>query len=942
MRRAILSGLIALSAAVSAGGGPDFADDVRPLLEAHCCSCHSGELAKSGLRLDLKEAAFAGGDGWGPAIVPGRADDSPLIQFARGDDPDLLMPPEESGVPRLSPADVALLVEWVNAGAVWPDGVDTAHAVDKTDHWAFRPVLRPVVPDVRQRDWPRNDIDRFILARLEAEELPPSPEADRREWIRRITLDVTGLPPTPAEVHQFLADRSPDAHEQVIERLLTSPRYGERYAQHWLDIVRYADTHGYEVNTERPNAWPYRDYVIEAFNDDLPYDQFVREQIAGAEPGREASTGFLVTAAVLLPGQIGQDDASKRAARQDALNDIIVTTSETVLGLTVGCARCHDHKFDPVSARDYYALQSFFAGVEYGERPLQTPDSQAVRRERDQARDRIAEIDRMLHQYYPFARAGETRPAVTARLNTERIEAVSARRVRFTILDTNSLEACIDELEVYDTAGRNVALASTGVKPSASGSLVVAGRHELAHINDGQYGNGRSWLASQRSGSWVMLEFPERVTIERIVWSRDRQAAFADRTPTAYRIEVSAELSGDDTWKVVADSEDRSPFGATPPATLNGRSAAEQAAVTALEEEKAALVQRLESSKSNALVFAGIFRNPDVTYLLHRGDAEQRREELGPETLAAFAPVIQPVSLPKNAPESDRRIALANWLTDPGHPLPARTMVNRIWQWHFGTGIVETPNDLGRNGSQPTHPELLDWLADEFVQSGWSVKHIHRLILSSATYRQSGTANPTGLSKDRDSRFLWRFPPRRLEAEAIRDSMLAVSGRLNPQMGGPGFDLFNARGGLSGFEPIETFGAAGRRRMIYAHKVRMVRDAVFGAFDCPDAGQSLARRRQSTTPIQALNLFNSPFTIDEAQAFATRIEADVDAGLSEHAVANDQGDLRSRWIDRAYQLAFARSPDPAELKTAQEVVEKQGLPTLCRVLFNANEFVFVP
>lgn len=793
-----------------ASDAPDFVRDIRPLLEKHCYACHAGDTPKSGLRLDIKEAAFKGGDGWGAAIVPGKADESPLVQFARGDDPDLRMPPKESDVPPLAASDVAQLVAWVEAGAVWPDGVDTASVIDKTDHWAFKPVVRPAVPAVVEASWPNNDIDRFILARLEAEGLKPSPEADRAAWLRRVTFDLTGLPPTPEEVAHFAADTVPGAHERVVERLLASPRYGERYAQHWLDVVRYADTHGYEVNTERPNAWPYRDYCIAAFNADLPYDRFVREQIAGAEPGKEASTGFLVTAAVLLPGQIGADDVSKRAARQDALNDIIVNTSDTVLGLTVGCARCHDHKFDPITARDYYSLQAFFAGVEYGERMLETPEAVRLRKEHEDARKPITEIDRELPGYQPLARVGHTRPAVTG---------------------------------------------------------------------------------------------------------------------------------DDDPWTLVADATDRLAFGTKDKTPLAGLSPEEQAMVAALEQEKTTLQSRIQTIVRDTKVFAGSFKEPHPVHLLNRGDAEQRKEELAPESIAAFAGLVAPVSLAKNAPDPDRRQTLAAWLTDPEHPLPARVMVNRIWQWHFGIGLVDTPNDFGRNGSKPTHPALLDWLADEFVKGGWSIKHIHRLILGSATYRQASAATAAGLAKDADARLLWRFPPRRLEAETIRDAILAVSGRLNLEMGGRGFDLFKSRGGLSGFPPIESFDDTGRRRMIYAHKVRMERDDVFGAFDCPDAGQSMARRRQSTTPIQALNLFNSPFTIDEAKAFAERVEGDV-AQASSGSSAGD--DPVRRQIDRAFQLAYARAPDPVELTAAEGIVREHGLPPLCRVIFNSNEFLFVP
>jgi len=940
MRHMLASVAIAcLGGASARAAAPDFVHDIRPLLEKHCHACHAGEQAKSGLRLDLKAAAFAGGDGWGAAIVPGEADDSPLVQFARGDDPDLRMPPKESDVPPLAANDVETLVAWVNAGAVWPDGVDTATVIDKTDHWAFKPVQRPAVPSVKDAAWPRNDIDRFILARLEAAGLEPSPEADRRAWLRRATFDLTGLPPTPEEVARFVADTAPAAHERVIERLLSSPRYGERYAQHWLDVVRYADTHGYEVNTERANAWPYRDYCIAAFNADLPYDKFIREQIAGAEPGREASTGFLVTAAVLLPAQIGKDDVSKRAARQDALNEMIVNTSDAILGLTIGCARCHDHKFDPITARDYYALQAFFAGVEYGERMLHTPEALALRDERARAVERIMEIDRELPRYQPLARAGHVRPSVTARLNTERIAPVSARRLRFTISDTNVLEPCLDELEVFDVAGRNVALAAAGTKPLSSGNLVTAGVHELEHVNDGQYGDGRSWVAATRTDGWVMLEFAEPVTIERIVWSRDRTGKRKNRLPTAYRIEVSAGPGADDAWTLVADSTDRLAYGTRDAAPSDELSAEDRATVAALEREKTALQDRVEAADRDMRVFAGMFREPHPVHLLHRGDAEQRKEELAPESIATFAGLVTPVRLAQDAPESDRRTALATWLADPQHPLPARVMANRIWQWHFGVGLVDTPNDLGRNGSPPTHPELLDWLADEFVASGWSVKHMHRLIMASATFRQASAAQAAGLEQDVDTRLVWRFPPRRLEAETIRDTMLAVSGRLNLEMGGPGFDLFASRGGLDGFPPIETFAEAGRRRMIYAHKVRMERDAVFGAFDCPDAGQSMPRRRQSTTPIQALNLFNSPFTLHEAQAFADRIATDVAQG---RVAAGAEADAVRQQIDLAFQLAFTRSPDPTEVSAAEALVREHGLPMLCRVIFNSNEFVFVP
>ena len=936
VRAAVCAVILSCGGSGWAEDRPDFVRDVRPILERRCLSCHSGEQPKGGLRLDVKASAFAGGDGYGPAILPGKPDESPLIRLVRGVDSDPRMPPVESGLAAVPEAELATLVAWIRAGGSWPDGVDTARVADRMDHWAYKPVVRPPLPAVRETGWPRNEIDRFLLARLESEGLAPTAEADRRTWIRRVFLDLHGLPPSPEAVDRFLADATANAFERVVDELLASPRYAERYAQHWLDVVRYADTHGYEVNTERPNAWPYRDWCIAAFQADLPYDRFVREQIAGGPPGTEASTGFLVTAAVLLPGQIGQDEASKRAARQDALADIVINVSDAILGLTVGCARCHDHKFDPISSRDYYSLQAFFAGVEYGERMLETPEAVALRAEHDAARGRLEAIDRELPHIQPLARAGHVRPMLTAAFNVDRFAAVRAKRLRFTVLDTNSLEPCIDELEVLDEQGRNVALASAGAVPSASGSRVSAKVHELAHINDGSYGNKSSWMADTRRDAWVMLEFPEEVTIDRVVWGRDRTKAFTDRLAVAYRIEVCG--AGDGApWTTVADATDRLPFGDKPAdgREVTGLSPEDAAALAALEAEKKRLEQRVQAAVRDMRVFAGSFQTPHAVHLLHRGDPEQPREELAPRSPESFGRVL-PQALPSpDAPERARREAVAGWLTDPANPLPARVMANRIWQWHFGTGLVDTPNDLGRNGSKPTHPELLDWLASEFVAGGWSIKHLHRLIVLSAAYRQGDAASAAGLAADADCRLLWRFPPRRLEAETIRDAMLAASGRLNLTMGGRGFDLFRSRGGLSGFPPVEHFEAGGLRRMIYAHRIRMEKDDVFGAFDCPDAGQSMARRRQSTTAIQALNLFNSPFTLDEAAAFAARVESEVPADA-------DGADPLPRRVARMFEIAFSRPPEAAEKAAAEEVARGHGLPTLARVIFNTNEFLFLP
>jgi hypothetical protein len=901
----------------------DFVRDVRPILQKNCYSCHAAEEQKSSLRLDIKSEAFKGGEAYGPSIVAGNAKDSPLIQFVSGADPDLRMPPEGEALPA---TEIDTLRKWVDEGANWPDGVDLASLVDKRDHWSFKPVTVPAVPATRNHIWPRNTIDEFVLARLEQEGLKPAAEADRTTWLRRVSFDLTGLPPAPPQLEAFLQDARPDAHERVVDALLNSPRYGERWAQHWLDVVRYADTHGFEVNTERPNAWPYRDYVIDAFNNDTPYDRFVREQIVGDVLHADAATGFLITASVLLPGQIGKDEPSIRLARQDSLDEIVVNVGQTFLGLSVGCARCHDHKFDPISQRDYYAMQALVAGVEYSDRELRTPEAEAQRAETARLKSDLAEIDGQLASLVPLASSGVERPPVSPSVNTDRFAPVTAKRLRFTIQTTNRLEPCVDELEVFNTEGSNVALASTGTIVKSSGDTVVADVHELRHVHDGNFGNTRSWMSNEVGQGWLEMEFPEPHSIDLVRWGRDRTGQYNDRLALDYRIEVCG-ISGE--WQQVADASDRKPYrpeDSEPlPVSTAGLSAEEAQVAERLAAEKKSLEQRIAAAAAVRTAFVGKFRTPDDIHLLTRGDPEQPKDQVTPAVLSAF----DSIALTVDAPDSERRRALANWIASPANPLTSRVMANRIWQGHFSTGLVETASDFGWMGSTPSHPALLDWLATEFIRAGYSVKHMHRLIVLSSTYRQATRHDPAAAAKDADVRLLWRFPTRRLEAEAIRDSMLAVSGKLDLKMGGAGFNLFDQRGGLSGFIPVESFQGDGLRRLIYAHKVRREREAVFGVFDCPDAGQSTARRRESTTPIQALNLFNSRFTIEQAEAFAARVRSEV-------------GDDLGLQIGRAYLLALSRAPSAEEAADAQAVASAHGMPVLCRALFNCNEFLSLP
>lgn len=941
----------------------DFVQHVRPIFQKHCYECHSGSQAKSGFRLDIKAAAFRGGELHGPNIHAGQPKESLLLTLVADPDAELPMPPEG---PRLSSEEIQVIETWIQSGAPWPEGIDEAKLSEPTQHWSFQAVARPTQGTIRHPRY-QNPIDDFIATHLAQHQLEPAPAADKSTWLRRVTLDLTGLPPTPAELQQFLADQSDEAYAVVVERLLTSPEYGPRWAQHWLDVVRYADTHGFEVNTERPHAWPYRDYVIEAFQHDKPYDQFIREQLIGDQLGEDAATGFLLTASVLLPGQIGQDDASKRLARQDALDEIVTNIGQTFLGLSIGCARCHDHRFDPISQRDYYSFQALVAGVEYADRTWRKME---VNDRQPQLLETIAQlrlVEQQLRQLEPLARPDiladslpteapaptvdeekedgplapsrrARRPVVQAKYNIDRFAPIRTTGLRFTVLATNRLEPCLDELEVWNTDGDNVARAQSAPQVTASGDTVAIGTHERRFINDGVYGNSSSWMSELVGGGWIQYEWNEPQEIDAVTWGRDRNGQYDDRLANAYRIEVwdatlprtgetITKLGG---WRVVADHRDRQPFGAladpNTPLLDDATSPRDQQRQQELRQQHQQLERQRAELQNPPQVFGGQFRTPDRTFLLRRGNPEQPQEELVPAMLSVFGEQ----ALATETDDVARRSALADWLTEPSHPLVARVMVNRIWQGHFGTGLVATASDFGLHGETPSHPELLDWLASEFVASGWSVKALHRLIVLSATYRQaSAHHNPRAIELDQEVRWLWRFPGRRLEAETIRDSQLFVAGKLNTTQGGPGFDFFAQRGGLSGFVPIELLTDAGRRRMVFAHKVRREREVVFGAFDCPDAGQSTATRRISTTPIQALNLLNSPFVIEQAEALSARIAAEV-------------GHAPDVQIERLWQICFSRSPSTHERVAAELLVTQHGLSSVCRAVLNSNEFLYLP
>jgi len=1044
MRRGLgIAVLAVLSSSLPAQEVPapvDFAKDVRPIFSRSCVSCHGPDKQKSNYRLDLRAAALGEGS-IGRPIVAGRGADSPLVRYVAGSDPDLRMPPKG---PRLSEADVKTLRTWIDQGAAWPDD-DAGRDRPADAHWSFRPITRPASGST---------IDEFILARLRKDGLAFSPEADRRVLIRRLAFDVTGLPPSPEEIAAFETDSRPDAYERLVDRFLASPRFGERWARHWLDVVRFAESHGFEMNQARANAWPYRDYVIQAFNEDRPYDRFVREQLAGDLLGADAATGFLVGGPM---DQVKSPDPVLTAQqRADELNDMVATTGTAFLGLTLGCARCHDHKFDPLPQADYTALVAVFAGVEHGERPIPPPDAAERLDRAARLRAEATPLVELLSVDEPSARLGRTclidangsgripcrsgnqrgcaadpgderrlptlgrgpvpeatwtpgvdgrfrvwiswggasgeapcllgdrelarvnlgtfadgdvmspgaplwsgfkdlgildltkdsrlslrngdtllliedpapavpilRTPVTRGANTERFSPIEAKHLRMTILETSQLEPCIDELEVF-AEDLNVA---RGAIPRASGTLPGFDLHKLEHVNDGLYGNARSWISNERGRGWIALEFPRVERIDHIVWSRDRDNVprYDDRLPTRYVFEVS--LDGM-TWTRIATSEDRVPRGRIPGDVLRTlRPLTEKETAGRAETEKRlkaidAEVKRLTSFPS---VYAGKFVRPPVIKRLHRGDVTQPREPVAPGLPTRIGPA-RTIALASSEPQ--RRLALAEWIVDPKNPLTARVIVNRLWHYHFGEGLVATPSDFGSNGGRPTHPELLDWLASELIARNWSLKAIHRLILCSAAWRQSSASRPDGMKVDAGSRLLWRYPPRRLEAESLRDAVLSVSGALDLRMGGPGFDLFEPNTNyVKVYTPRTAFGPPEFRRMIYQNKPRMELDPVFGAFDCPDGGQVAPRRNVSTTPLQAMSLLNSPFMLQQSALLAARLEREAP-------------DLEAR-VRRGFRLVFGREPVETELEAAAGLARERGLPALCRAFFNANEFVTV-
>lgn len=787
---------------------PDFSRTIEPLLRSRCYSCHGERVQMRHLRLDRRSDALRGGESGVPAIIPGNSAQSLLIRYVSGGD--VVMPPTG---PRLTAEQIDLLKVWIDAGAIWP-GAETEQqvSVPKSQHWSFQPIIKPKVPII-QSNWIRNPIDAFVLAKLQSRGWKPAPAAESRALMRRIYLDLTGLPPTLEEQKNFLAH--PEAVDDLVSELLSRPSYGERWARHWLDLVRYAETNGYERDATKPNAWRYRDYVINAFNQDKPFNRFVLEQLAGDELPDASPETFTALGYNRL-GPWDDEPADPATDRFDQLDDVVSTTSQVFLGMTIGCARCHNHKFEPLTARDYYSMVAVFDG-------LQRP------------RNGRTELDR---------------PAGT----WAQINAIDER--------DRKIQECEKRIEQ--------------IRSSVRDDLLKSGASSLPE-----------------DAAAAFREEPSKRS--------DKQKTLV----TKYKNDLEEQVS------------------LSMPAKLKDQVAAER---NRIEELRAATPDILRAYYLQEL-------SPKITptFLLIRGKAEQP----GPEVSANVPAVLakHPLALPAPGRTSFRRITFANWLVNPENPLTARVIVNRIWQHHFGEGLVRTPSDFGVMGEKPTHPELLDWLAAWFVENGWSIKRLHRLIMSSSAYRMSKQWNAEHAKEDPEDRLLWRMPYQRLEVEAIRDSALLVSGQLNTKMFGPSVYPHIPPAALEGnSDPDkiwkESDEQTASRRTVYVFLKRSMIVPMLEVLDLCDTSHTAAKRQNTSVATQALTLFNGDFVNRQAHHFAERLRREA-------------GEDRQKQIDLAYRLALARPPTSDEARKIVDFLKQNSLEQLCRVIFNLNEFAYV-
>jgi mono/diheme cytochrome c family protein len=952
----LLSGACALILLTGANQGPKdqvadaalFEKEVQPILKTNCFKCHGDGKTKGGLSLASREGLVKGGD-TGPAISLDRPQESLLLK-AINHAGDLEMPPPPAA--KLTKKEIESLTRWVQAGVPGlPEkaaaaGKKTSEITDKDrQYWAYKPVQRPDVPAVKNKTWVTNPVDAFILAALESKGLTPAAPAERRALARRVYYDLIGLPPTPEEIDAFVNDKAPQAYERLVDKLLDSPHYGEKWARHWLDLVRYGETNGYEFDQPKPFIWRYRDWVIDAFNHDMPYDQFVREQIAGDLLGPVTAESAIATGYYRL-GQWDSGAADRVQQKYDVLDSIVSTTGQVFLGMSMGCARCHDHKADPILQRDYYRLLAFFHNI--GDPGAKTTkrfaasaaarDQDKLLKEKQQGEIELSRRIYQLEQRFAVALAAKKGIKISDLPASDLME-LTYRFYRDTWERLPEFDSLLPETE--GPIASNFFTLAPASRAEAIG-LVFEGK--LKVLQEGEY----TFYLESTDGSRLMID-------GKTVLDRSNKGRQSGEVKVRLRAELlPVRLEYFNTYDKPHLQVEWSGPG-VPRRPLSAEAGKDKTDLAALirshgadvlseKETQLYLKWTAELAQSRQAkpgeigiqVSCVVESGSAPTYLLARGNPKVKGEQVEP----GFPEILLQA---QQAAAAQGRAALAKWLTNPKNSLPARVMVNRLWQHHFGRGIVPTPNDFGKLGEPPTHPELLDWLASEFVAGGWKMKPIHRLLMTSSAYRMSSTADPKALRVDPANTLLWRFNMRRLTAEEVRDSILAMSGRLNLKMAGPSVYppiprevlAGQARPG-TGWKPSPPDEAA--RRSVYVHVKRSLLVPILAQFDQADTDASCPVRFTTTVPTQALGLLNDDFSNAEAKVFAHRLAKEMPEGLQAQ-------------VARAIRLTTGRVPDAEELRKDVVFVrdlqqqnnlgELEALRFYCLLVLNTNEFLYL-
>ncbi|HUE69771.1 MAG TPA: DUF1549 domain-containing protein [Pirellulaceae bacterium] len=1012
----------------------DFSAGAGLVFERHCLQCHNDAEKKGGLSLATAKSALAGESG--VILEPGKPDSSLILDYITGDKPEM-----PKGKPPLKPEEIESIRAWIAAGAKWPEGlVLKDKALADADWWSLKPIVRPEIPKLGDDDQRRvrTPIDAFILAKLREQKLEPSPEADKRTLIRRLYFDSVGLPPTPEEIESFLADSDEKAYEKLVERLLASPQYGERWARHWLDVVHFGETHGYDKDKPRLNAWPYRDYVIRAFNEDKPFGQFVQEQIAGdvlfpeTRDGLEA-LGFLSAGPWDFIGhaEVPETKIDGKVARHLDRDDMVTNTMQTFCSLTVQCAQCHNHKFDPITQEDYYAIQAVFAAIDRTDRVYDI-DPQIARQRRElsakqtslvarkeainkqvaaAAGPRLAELDKRIAAA-KAAQAGKAKPVEFGYHSNIEFKQDASKWVQVELkhpaaIETIVLYPCDDDFgkigagfgfpvrykveisndaafaaevatvadftqadvpnpglkaQKIDVGGKSakfIRITATKLAPRLPNDFILA-IAELEALDAA----GKNIAAGGQVTSLDSIEAPPR-------W---RRTNLVDGLYPGVRIAAAEDLPALERGRAELFTKATTAELRSELESLDKELGTVKDSLAKLPPQSVCYVGAVHTGSGNFLGTGASGGKPRPIFLLERGNVTKPAAEVGPGGLSAIAALPSRFDLhadsasggrpsasggrqpPDSAAseEGRRRAALAHWITDPNNPLTWRSIVNRVWQYHFGRGLVDTPNDFGRNGQLPSHPELLDWLAAEFRDGRQSIKDLHRLIVLSATYRQasggreppdrvqgsgfrvqndgtpqSALRNPQSI--DADNRLLWRANRRRLEAEAIRDSVLLVSGKLDKSMGGPSFQDFvidkPEHSPHYEYHLHDPDDPKSHRRSIYRFIVRSQQQPFMTTLDCADPSMQVDKRNESLSALQALALLNNGFMVTMAKHYSARLDA-------------RGGDLPAK-VERAVYECLGRPATAEEREAFVAYAQQHGLTNLCRVLFNLNEFVFV-